>query len=152
MAYRWAVLGAVLVALAGCADRYFLTRPPGIDISPYTTLGYRQTADTPAAVVLTYSGPINRSVVCRTRGGRFAPVEARPRTSGNQVQDIQLNAYLQASKTSGSAGPALISDGIYVVTITTRPAAGAPASSVESITFSPRGSASFRSGLTCRPA
>lgn len=147
-----AALIVLLVFLTGCVSSSFDRPDVPIEeeVARLKQLGFRQVTRTSDGTrVLRYSGRITRAVECRRGGSSFAPIPSRQRAANGLTQTISLDAYLTLSPGSDGVLSNYERDGIYIVTIKTR---GGGGSTLTGIKFSPRGQASFRSGLTCRAA
>jgi hypothetical protein len=72
-------------------------------------------------------------------------------TPDGAVQDYRLDAYLQLRPGADGLVSQSEHDGIYVVSRTTKPSAGAGATDIEAITFQSGRRGTFASGLSCRP-
>lgn len=142
---------STLLALSGCVEPTVAT--PGTsaraEVARLTALGFRPIASG-ATTVLTYSGPVTYAVACRSGSGAYGPVAASGRTRDGSSYRMTLDAIVRL--TPGGDGQLSPSerDGLYAMTITTRPARGQPPR-LEGITFGPGESGTFASGLTCRP-
>lgn len=140
----------ILLALSGCVEPTVAT--PGTsaaaEIARLTALGFRPIA-TGATTVLTYSGPINRAVTCRSGSGAFGFLAPDARASDGSSRRVTLDAILRLTPGADGVLAASERDGLYAVTIATRAGPGRPPR-LEGITFGPGESATFQSGLTCR--
>ena len=152
MASKTTLIAALMapLMLVGCVEPV-ADKNAAEEISRLRALGYSVTAQSGggAVTVLRYSGRINASVMCGT-GGTYRVMAPRVAGANGAQQDFKLNTYLILNAGSDGVVSARERDGIYVVSKTTRPTAGAQATSVESITFGPTGRGRFASGLTCR--
>lgn len=144
-------LVVLMVVLTGCVGTSPNLKDVAVadEIVRLKRLGFREVTQTADGTrILRYSGPVTSAVECRLNSNSFAPIPARRSVAG-QTQSVTLDAYLRLSPGSDGVLTASGRDGIYIMTIRTR---GGGKTTLSSTKFSPRGSGSFASGLTCRAA
>lgn len=136
--------------LAGCME-VSAPQSSGVDqMARLNAMGYRTTARSTDghSFMLRYNGAINASVACGSPPKTLSP---RMATSGGGVEEFRLNSYLLLSTGADGTRRPYVRDGVYAVTRIARASAGAREAEVETITFGPRGSGKFSSGLSCQP-
>lgn len=150
---RTAAVLPLLALAAGCATSDYQARSAADEVARLSALGFRTTyqSSDDRVRVMTYSGPINAAVHCAAPSGAYRAQAARTRTPDGAVQDYRLDAYLQLRAGADGVLSPSERDGIYVVSRTTRPSAGARATDIEGITFESGRRGTFASGLSCRP-
>jgi hypothetical protein len=128
-----AVLLASLLALAACEQTTVEVQSTGTSTASLSRLGFRPAATrsdgTPSA--MRYQGKITSAVFCKRSGGGYQ--------SGPAVlPGARLDAYVMLSD-------GRVADGVYAITVR-------DGSGVSGISFNPRETGTFGSGVTCRAA
>ena len=137
-----------LTLFAAACDELPVTTGSAVgDVTRLQSQGYRVTGRSQdgTVTVMKYKGAINGSVQCAQGSGPYGTVRPRNVTSNGAVQEFQLNTYLVLT-----SGTTTRRDGLYVISRSTRPSAGAAVNRIESIAFEPGKRGTFPSGLTCQ--